>query len=106
MGSAGLGTDPLDDVAEAAYAELGPPGAPLPVAALAGQPPSIRRRVLRLAALAAGAPPSEVFHEHVLALDALVTDWHGQRWVDLPGHVRGSRAGETLVVQRVRPEPG
>jgi tRNA(Ile)-lysidine synthase len=95
----------LDDVAEAAYAELGPPGAPLPVAALAGQPPSIRRRVLRLAALAAGAPPSEVFHEHVLALDALVTDWHGQRWVDLPGHVRGTRAGGHLVVERVRPEP-
>jgi tRNA(Ile)-lysidine synthase len=77
----------LDDVAEAAY----------------GQPASIRRRVLRLAALAAGAPASEVFHEHVLALDALVTDWHGQRWVDLPGHVRGSRAGGELVVERVRP---
>jgi tRNA(Ile)-lysidine synthase len=44
--------------------------------------------VLRLAALAAGAPASELFHEHVLAMEALVTDWHGQRWVDLPGHLR------------------
>jgi tRNA(Ile)-lysidine synthase len=96
----------LDDLAEAAYAELAPSGAPLPVAVLTGRPASIRRRVLRLAALAAGSPSSELFHEHVLALDALVTDWHGQRWVDLPGHVRGARAAGELVVERFRPEPG
>jgi tRNA(Ile)-lysidine synthase len=96
----------LDDLAEAAYAELAAPGAALPVAALTGRPTPVRRRVLRLAALAAGSPPSELFHEHVLALDALLTDWHGQRWVDLPGHVRGSRSGDELVVERVRPGPG
>lgn len=78
----------LDRLAAAAYDALGDP---LPVAGLADQPPALRSRVLRLAALAAGAPGSELFHEHVLALDALVTDWHGQKWVDLPGHVRGVR---------------
>ena len=56
--------------------------------------------MLRLAALAAGAPASELFHEHVLALDALVTDWHGQQWVDLPGHV--ARAARGVLVL----EPG
>jgi tRNA(Ile)-lysidine synthase len=96
----------LDDLAEAAYAELAAHGAALPVVALTGRPTPVRRRVLRLAALAAGSPPSELFHEHVLALDALLTDWHGQRWVDLPGHVRGSRSGDELVVERVRPGPG
>lgn len=76
--------DLLDDLADAAHAGL----AELPVDGLLAQPASIRRRVLRLAALAAGAPASELFREHVLAMDALLTDWHGQKWVDLPGHLR------------------
>jgi tRNA(Ile)-lysidine synthase len=77
--------DLLDDTAEAVLAGLGDE---LPVASLTTQPTPVRRRVLRLAALAAGAPASELFHEHVLAMDALITDWHGQQWVDLPGHLR------------------
>ncbi|GAB3195370.1 tRNA lysidine(34) synthetase TilS [Nocardioides hungaricus] len=80
-------TDLLDDLAEAAYAGL----ADLPVDGLLAQPLPLRRRVLRLAAVAAGCPPSELFHEHVLAMDALLTEWHGQKWVDLPGHVRCAR---------------
>lgn len=88
--------DLLDDVAEAAYADL----ADLAVDGLLAQPAPVRRRVLRLAALAAGSPASELFHEHVLALDALLTDWHGQRWVDLPGHVRGRREYRRLVLER------
>lgn len=96
--------DLLDDLAEAAHARLADPvdGA-LPVAGLAAEPDAVRRRVLRLAALAAGSPASELFHEHVLGLDALVTDWHGQRWVDLPGHVRGQRSGGVLRVARHAP---
>ena len=53
-------------------------------------------RVLRLVALRAGAPASELFHEHVLAVEALVTDWHGQKWVDLPGRIQASRRAESL----------
>lgn len=86
--------DLLDDVAEAAYAAL----AGLPVEGLLAQAAPIRRRVLRLAAVAAGCPPSELFHEHVLAMDALLTDWHGQRWVDLPGHVRCRRVEGRLEI--------
>ncbi|MEZ5093212.1 tRNA lysidine(34) synthetase TilS [Nocardioides sp.] len=78
----------LDDLAASTYAGL---ERPLPVADLATLPPALRRRILRLAALEAGAPPAELFREHVLAVDALVTDWHGQRWIDLPGHVRARR---------------
>lgn len=90
----------LDDVADATYAEL---GGVLPVDALEAQPPSLRRRVLRLAALDAGAPASELFHEHVLAMEALVTDWRGQKWVDLPGHLRTVRRAGVLVIE---PTPG
>ena len=86
--------DLLDDVAEAAYADL----AELPVDGLLAQPAPIRRRVLRLAALTAGSPASELFHEHVLAMDSLLTDWHGQKWVDLPGHLRCVRREGRLEI--------
>ncbi len=53
--------------------------------------PPIRTRVLRRAAVAVGVPSGELFHQHVVAVDALVTGWHGQKWVDLPGHLRAVR---------------
>ena len=88
--------DLLDDVAESAYVDL----ADLPVEGLLALPAPVRRRVLRLAVLAAGSPASELFHEHVLAVDALLTDWHGQKWVDLPGHLRCTRVEGRLVLGR------
>ena len=73
------------------------------VEALAALRGAVRRRVLRLAALAAGAPAGELFHEHVLAVDALVTDWHGQKVAARPraGHGR-PRAPVTAQVHAAR----
>jgi len=68
----------------------------LAVAALGALASPIRTRALRRAAVAAGSPPGELFHQHVLAVDALVTDWHGQKWVDLPGHLRAVRRDGVL----------
>ena len=62
-------------------------------------PPPIRTRVLRQAALEAGALAAELFHAHVLDIDRLVTDWHGQKWVDLPGHLRAVRRGGLLTFE-------
>lgn len=90
--------DLLDDLAEVEHARLVRPDGALPVAELADRPDALRRRVLRLAALDAGAPAAELLHEHVRALDALVTDWHGQRWIDLPGPLRGTRADGLLRI--------
>ena len=84
----------LDALAADALAEVG-----LAVDGLTTLPPAIRRRVLRLAALAAGSPPGELFHEHVLSVDALLTDWRGQKWIDLPGHLRAVRRQDTLVFE-------
>ena len=92
--------DLLDDLAQAAYDEL----ADLPVDGLLARPTSLRRRVLRLAALAAGAPAAELFHEHVLAMDALLTDWRGQKWVDLPGHLRCTRVEGRLDLSGSQPQ--
>ena len=60
------------------YAELRPTDGARRSTRSPAWPPAVRTRVLRLAALAAGAPAAELFHEHVLAVDALLTDWHGQ----------------------------
>jgi tRNA(Ile)-lysidine synthase len=95
--------DLLDDLAEARFAEL---GTPLDAATLGAEPDALRRRILRLAALAAGSPAAELFHEHVLALDALVTDWRGQRWVDLPGHLRGVRRDGAVSIERAPTDGG
>ena len=75
----------------------------LSVSALEQLPDAIRSRVLRLAAVRAGALPAQLFHTHVLAIDRLVTDWHGQKWVELPGHVRASRAKDLLSFVREDP---
>jgi len=97
-------TELLDRIAEERLRQLWPAGSDraLPVEALEIEPEAIRRRLLRLAALAAGSPAAELFHEHVLALDALVTDWRGQKWVDLPGHLRGVRRDGAILVESAK----
>jgi tRNA(Ile)-lysidine synthase len=89
--------DVLDELAAAASAQIadGQPG--LPAGALAAQPPAIRSRLLRGAALAAGAPAGALSQQHVTQMDALVTGWHGQRGVDLPGGVRCQRRYDRLL---------
>jgi len=92
----------LDEYAERALLEVAggvDTTSGLPVEALGALPGPIRTRVLRLAAVAAGAPAGELFHQHVLAVDALVTDWHGQKWVDLPGHLHAVRRDGMLVFE-------
>jgi tRNA(Ile)-lysidine synthase len=89
----------LDALADQALAAVLEEGA-LVVERLAELAPALRSRVLRLAALAAGAPAAELFHEHVVALDRLVTHWHGQRWIDLPGPLRAVRRGGRVAFER------
>lgn len=52
---------------------------------------AVRTRVLRMAAVKAGSPPGTLAAVHVDAVDRLVTAWHGQRQVDLPGGLRAFR---------------
>ena len=74
----------------------------LQVDGLARLPSAVRRRVLRTAAVRAGALDSELFHSHVLATEQLVTAWRGQRWIDLPGHLRALRRDGAVVFTKVR----
>jgi tRNA(Ile)-lysidine synthase len=52
--------------------------------------------VLRRAALAAGAPASDLSSGHVAAMDALVRGESGGMSVDLPGRVSAVRSGGRL----------
>jgi tRNA(Ile)-lysidine synthase len=58
---------------------------------LGALPVAIRTRVLRDAAIMAGCPHGALTAGHVDRVDALVTAWRGQRWVDLPGGVQARR---------------
>jgi tRNA(Ile)-lysidine synthase len=64
----------------------------LDVDLLEAMPKAVRTRVLKQWA---GVP--EVTAEHVERMDALITDWHGQRRIALPGGVGVRRRSGTLV---------
>lgn len=94
----------LDALAATAYAGLGRPEG-LPLAGpdgLAGLLPALATRVLRLAALDAGALDAELFHVHVTALHRLAQGAISGE-VQLPGHVTAYRDRGHL---RFRPTGG
>jgi tRNA(Ile)-lysidine synthase len=95
--------DLLDELAERQLPRVAAGGG-WQVELLAIQPPAIRGRLLRRAALAAGCPAGALTAGHVAALEELITGWRGQRWADLPGGVRARRhCGKLLFTS---PGPG
>lgn len=85
--------DYLETLAVRARAALphadGHPGVDLD--ALAALPRAIRTRVWRLLAAEAGAPLADVSAAHVESLDALLTSWHGQGPLHVPGGIAVAR---------------
>jgi tRNA(Ile)-lysidine synthase len=89
--------DALDHFAEELaeeLAELAESGISLPVRALTSNPPALRQRLIRLAV-------ESEFHvslsrAQTLEVARLVTHWHGQKPLDLPG-VRVERQGGLLI---------
>ena len=93
----------LDALAQTAYDALraSAEGDGIPLRPLHDHDRAVASRVLRLAALEAGAVDSELFHVHVRALiDLAANDVRGE--VQLPGHVTAYRDGGHL---RFRPTP-
>jgi tRNA(Ile)-lysidine synthase len=93
---AGQDAELLDALAADAFAALDPTVG-LPVAGLAVLPGALRTRVLHSWALTLGCPPAALGHVHVEALDTLVTAWHGQGAVGLPGGIEVARRAGHLV---------
>lgn len=77
----------------------GPPRAPadgLDVRVLAAAPSALRTRAIRAALLGWGARAGSLAAVHVTAVDALVTDWHGQSRVSVPGVEVVRRCGRLM----------
>lgn len=88
-------------LAEASDAESD--AASLDVAVLAAAPAAVRLRALRAWAVASGAHDGALARTHVLSLDALVTGWHGQGPIHLPGRVAVTRTCGRLEAHRPSP---
>lgn len=85
------------DLLDALAAEADPGTASLDCARMTALPGALRRRVLgRWLRLEHGL--SDLSAGHLFAVESLLTDWHGQRGVDLPGGVRVARTGGRLEV--------
>ena len=61
---------------------------------------AVRTRVLRILALQAGALANDLSREHILGIDQLITNWHGQGPLNLPGSVDVSRAHGKLIFNK------
>jgi len=67
---------------------------------LAALPRAIRTRIIRKAALEAGATPGQLTFEQVGAIDALICAWKGQGAVSLAGGVKVERISGRLSLSR------
>jgi len=81
----------VEDICEHAEA-----GIAISVGALEANPPALRNRIIRYVVLSEFGVALE--RVHVVAAARLVTDWHGQKPLDLPG-VRVKRESGMLVFQ-------
>ena len=89
--------DALDALAEQWQTEHHATGEILPVAGLAELPPALRQRVLRLWLTVRGVP--ELGAIHLDEVGRLITDWHGQGPIDLPGGFSLGRTSGTLTLK-------
>jgi tRNA(Ile)-lysidine synthase len=94
--------DHLDGEADAAFARLGSEVG-VAVGDVAALPPAIRSRVWRRLLLAAGAPAGRLTSRHTDECDRLLTDWHGQGPIHVPGELRVSRRAGRVAVERPAP---
>lgn len=96
--------DALAGQAFEAYVQAEPDGSSCDAQVLADLPRAVRTRVIRSMCLAAGCDPGTLTAEHVWAVERLVSAWHGQGPIRLPGGVSAERRCGRLSVVR-HPSP-
>ncbi len=95
--SAGILRDDADALDEIAQSEISVSDlANLDCEHLSTLSRAIRSRVLRAALYAAGAPSGSITADHLAGVEALVTSWHGQGALSLPGGVKVERISGRL----------
>jgi tRNA(Ile)-lysidine synthase len=95
--------DALDELASQAALSLTATDGTLDAEGLLQLPRALRTRVIRGAILAAGSPGSALTSSHIERVESLVTTWHGQGPVDLPGGLAAGRSYGRLAFYRVPP---
>ena len=88
----------IEEICEPAEA-----GIAVSVSALASNPAALRHRIIRMVALSEFG--QSLSRAHTLAVAALVTDWHGQGPIDVPG-ISVTRTGGLLEFSAREPEVG
>ncbi|HET6165887.1 MAG TPA: tRNA lysidine(34) synthetase TilS [Marmoricola sp.] len=89
----------LDERAEAVLQDVGV-GDGLDTSALEALDPATTHRVVRMACIEAGAIPSELTRDHVLAVADILLGARDPRQIQLPGHVTAYRDGTLLRFRR------
>lgn len=89
-------TEAIDGFAQVALLDALVSDGGLQVPALRRQPTAIRRAVLRAWLRQLGVPGAALAHNHLVAVDALIVAWRGQRGVSLPGGQLATRHDNTL----------
>lgn len=87
-----MAVETIEDLVEHVEAGIG-----VSVGALEANPPALRHRVIRY--VVESEFGVSLSRSQTLAAASLVTDWHGQKGVDLPG-IRVVRRGRLLVFER------
>ncbi len=62
-------------------------------------PVAVRTRALRKAVLLAGTPAGPLKYSHIQEVDKLITNWHGQGPIDLPGRFTARRESGNVSVR-------
>ena len=86
--------DALDEWASREFQDVDPQS--MEISALADLPRALRTRLIRAGIYACGAPQGSINANHVSAVESLVTSWHGQGEVALPGGVKARRKSGRL----------
>lgn len=94
-------TDVLDSLAQDLFERAHDPGnlteVTLSVEVLKNAPRALRTRVLRIAAIAAGAPAGTLNFRHIEEVERLIMHWHGQQPINLPGAYQAARVAGTIA---------
>jgi tRNA(Ile)-lysidine synthase len=90
--------DALDQYSQEIFTSLDPHS--LDISQLAPLPRAVRTRVLRLAIYATGSPAGSLTADHIAPVEALISNWHGQGQIALPGGVKAERISGRLSLSR------
>jgi len=70
----------------------------LDVQALTNLHQAIRTRVIQQWLISSGVPSGSLHQIHIKTVDELISDWHGQKEINLPGGFEVKRSGNRLTI--------